>query len=193
MAPANPIQLIAGLGNPGEKYAATRHNAGYWFADLVVQRCQEQWRRERRFFGEVARVQVAGHECRVIKPDTFMNRSGQSVGALAHFFRLEPQQILVVHDELDLPPGKVRLKHGGGHGGHNGLRDLHRILGPDYWRLRIGIGHPGHKSQVVSYVLKPPSVEDKTAIETAIARAAEELPGILAGDSAGVMNRLHAG
>ncbi|MEN8214089.1 MAG: aminoacyl-tRNA hydrolase [Pseudomonadota bacterium] len=191
MTESQGIQVIVGLGNPGEKYLQTRHNAGFWFADAAADRFGGSLRQEKRFFGESCQLQVAALQCRLLKPMLFMNRSGQAVAALCNFFKLEPQQLLVVHDELDLPPGVVRFKQGGGHGGHNGLRDIHKAVGADYCRLRIGIGHPGHKSQVVDYVLRRASRGDEALIRDAIAGAVEEIPDLLAGDYQRVMNRLH--
>jgi PTH1 family peptidyl-tRNA hydrolase len=187
----SPIRLIAGLGNPGEKYANTRHNAGFWFADAVASKYHASFREQSRFHGMAAQVNVGGNECWLLKPATYMNRSGQAVGALCHYYKIKPEEVLVVHDELDLDPGVIRLKSGGGHGGHNGLRDLHQVLGPHYQRLRVGIGHPGNKSQVVNYVLKPPTKDDAIEIERALDRALDELPAIIAGDMAQAMNRLH--
>jgi len=186
------IQLIVGLGNPGAEYEPTRHNAGFWFVDELVRRCQQDFRSEQRFNSEVARCLLDGSECRLQKPLTFMNRSGQAVGALARFFRVSPEQILVVHDELDLPPGTIKLKTGGGHGGHNGLRDLISHLGSkDFHRLRVGIGHPGHKDQVVDYVLRKPSKEDRRRIDDAIYDALGVMPDVIKGDFARAMNSLH--
>jgi len=151
------IKLIVGLGNPGKQYENTRHNAGFWFVEEVARQYQLQFRPETKFLGEVARVQSNGHDVWLLKPMTFMNRSGQSIQSLANFYKISPDQILVVHDELDLSPGTAKLKSGGGHGGHNGLRDTIAALGtPAYLRLRLGIGHPGHRDQVVDYVLHPP-------------------------------------
>jgi PTH1 family peptidyl-tRNA hydrolase len=191
--PALPIRLIVGLGNPGDKYAATRHNAGFWFADRVARRFGGSWSAERRFSGELARVSVNGHEIRLLKPHTYMNRSGESAGPCLRYFRFEPSEMLVVHDELDLDPGVVRLKFGGGHGGHNGLRDMHRVVGSEYWRLRVGIGHPGHKSQVTGYVLNRADADSESAILGAIDRAVAELGDIAGGRMQAAMNRLHAG
>jgi PTH1 family peptidyl-tRNA hydrolase len=185
--------LIVGLGNPGDKYAATRHNAGFWFVDQVARHFGGSWSAERRFSGELARVSVDGHEIRLLKPHTYMNRSGESAGACLRYFRLEPAELLVVHDELDLDPGVVRLKFGGGHGGHNGLRDLHRVVGSEYWRLRVGIGHPGHKSQVTGYVLNRADTDAGSAILGGIDRAVAELGDIAGGRMQAAMNRLHAG
>jgi len=187
------IQCIVGLGNPGSKYEATRHNAGYWFVEELARRHSARFRAEAKFFGETCRISAAGEQCWLLKPTTFMNRSGQSVSALARFYRMQPDQILVAHDELDLPCGTVRLKKGGGHGGHNGLRDTIKALGtPEFYRLRIGIDHPGHKDQVVDYVLSPPRREEATQILDAIDRAADQLPLLLQGEYARVMNSLHS-
>jgi len=187
------IQCIVGLGNPGSKYESTRHNAGYWFVDELARRHAARFRQESKFLGETCRLSVNGKQCWLLKPTTFMNRSGQSVSALARFYRIPPGQILVAHDELDLPTGIVRLKKGGGHGGHNGLRDTIKALGtPEFFRLRIGIDHPGHRDQVVDYVLSPPRREEARQIEEAIDRAADQLPLLLDGDYARAMNTLHS-
>ena len=187
------IQLIVGLGNPGSEYEPTRHNAGFWFADELVQRCRQHFRSEQRFHSDVARCLLDGNECRLQKPMTFMNRSGQAVGSLARFFKIPLQQILIVHDELDLPPGTIRLKKGGGHGGHNGLRDLISHLGSkDFYRLRVGIGHPGHRDQVVDYVLRRPSKEDRRQIDEAIYDALNVMPDVAEGKFELAMNSLHA-
>jgi len=186
------IQLIVGLGNPGSEYEPTRHNAGFWFVDDLARRCRQEFRAEPRFHSEIVRCQLEGYECRLQKPLTFMNRSGQAVGALMRFFKIPVEQILIVHDELDLPPGTVRLKKGGGHGGHNGLRDLISHLGSkEFYRLRLGIGHPGHRDQVVDYVLRKPSLEDRRLIEDAIYEALNVMPDILAGQFEKAMNTLH--
>ncbi len=187
------IQLIVGLGNPGPEYEPTRHNAGFWFVDELARRCRQEFRAEPRFHSEVVRCPLGDGESRLQKPQTFMNRSGQAVGALMRFFKIPVEQILVVHDELDLPPGTIRLKKGGGHGGHNGLRDLISHLGSkDFHRLRIGIGHPGHRDQVVDYVLKKPSGEDRRLIEDAIYAALDVMPDVVAGEFARAMNTLHS-
>ena len=186
------IQLIVGLGNPGSEYEPTRHNAGFWFVDELVQRCRQSFRLEQRFHSEVARCLLDGNECRLQKPMTFMNRSGQAVGSLARFFKIPLQQILIVHDELDLPPGTIRLKKGGGHGGHNGLRDLINHLGSrDFYRLRVGIGHPGHRDQVVDYVLRKPSKEDRRQIDQAVYDALDVMPDVVEGKFELAMNSLH--
>jgi peptidyl-tRNA hydrolase, PTH1 family len=188
-----PIALIAGLGNPGPAYEQTRHNAGFWFADEVARRHGGALRPDPKFQAEVTRLSVDGRDCWLLKPMTFMNRSGQSVGAFAAYYRIPPEAILVVHDELDLPPGTVRLKRGGGHGGHNGLRDITSRLGSsDFSRLRIGIGHPGSAAQVVEYVLHRPSREDEESIREAVKVSADTLPLVLAGELEKAMNRLHS-
>jgi PTH1 family peptidyl-tRNA hydrolase len=186
------IRLIAGLGNPGAKYEQTRHNAGFWFVDEVARRYAGQFRVEARFGSEVASCQINGRECRLQKPQEFMNRSGRPVATLAAFYRIQRPAILVVHDDLDLPPGTVRLKLGGGHGGHNGLRDLIPSLGGnDFLRLRIGIGHPGHRDDVVGYVLKSAVQEERVAIEAAIEAALRVLPDVVAGNLEAAMKELH--
>jgi len=186
------IQLIVGLGNPGPGYEPTRHNAGFWFVDELVRSCRQSFRSEQRFHSEVASCLLDGNEFRLQKPMTFMNRSGQAASALARFFKIPLQQILVVHDELDLPPGTIRLKKGGGHGGHNGLRDLISHLGSkDFYRLRVGIGHPGHRDQVVDYVLRKPSKEDRRQIDDAIYDALNIMPDVVEGKFELAMNSLH--
>ncbi len=186
------IRLVAGLGNPGAKYEQTRHNAGFWFVDEVARHYAGQFRAETRFGSEVAACQIAGQECRLQKPLEFMNRSGRPVAALAAFYRIPRDAILVVHDDLDLLPGTARLKQDGGHGGHNGLRDLIPSLGGnDFLRLRIGIGHPGHRDDVVGYVLKPAAREERAAIGEAIEAALRVLPDIIAGNLDAAMKELH--
>jgi PTH1 family peptidyl-tRNA hydrolase len=187
------IQLIVGLGNPGTEYQATRHNAGFWFVDALARRCRQEFRGESRFSSDVARCLLDGRDCRLQKPQTFMNRSGLAVRSLMQFFRVPLEGILVAHDELDLPAGTVRLKTGGGHGGHNGLRDLISHLGSrDFHRLRIGIAHPGSKHQVVDYVLKPPGKDDRRLIEAALDSAADVMPLVLDGQLDKAMHRLHS-
>jgi PTH1 family peptidyl-tRNA hydrolase len=186
------IQLVAGLGNPGAKYEQTRHNAGFWFVEAVAREYAAHFQPEGRFRSEVARCTIHGHECRLQKPLDFMNRSGRPVAALAGFYRIPRSAILVVHDDLDLEPGIVRLKEGGGHGGHNGLRDLiPQLGGNDFVRLRIGIGHPGHRDDVVGYVLKAATGGERDAIDAAIARGLAALPDILAGKTGKAMKDLH--
>lgn len=187
-----PLRLIVGLGNPGPRYEQTRHNAGFWFVDLLAEREGGRFAMETKFQGELARIVLAGDELRLLKPQTFMNLSGQSAGAVARFFKLAPEQVLVAHDELDLAPGTARLKRGGGHGGHNGLRDLIRHIGADFWRLRIGIGHPGHRDQVTDYVLtRAPAAED-TLIRETLADAADAVTRMLAQGAERAMHQLHS-
>lgn len=187
------FKLLAGLGNPTAQYEKTRHNAGFWFLDEVASHYRLVFHQDQRFQGWVAKLELHGDTVFLLKPTTYMNRSGQSVGALAKYFKIEPAEILVAHDELDLVPGVVRLKRGGGHGGHNGLRDLMAHLGSaDFYRLRFGIGHPGDRAAVVSYVLDAPNRADGELVESAIARAKALLPDMLIGRLDAVMNRLHA-
>lgn len=184
--------LIVGLGNPGPEYADTRHNAGFWFVNQLAARHGQGFRLRGKLHGEECRVVIAGLTCALLKPNTFVNRSGQAVRAFLDWYNQPPGQLLVVHDELDLPAGIVRLKQGGGHGGHNGLRDIHSHLGtPDYLRLRLGVGHPGNKSRVVGYVLGRTPGADRAAIDRAIDRAVDVLPDILQGRLAVAMNHLH--
>lgn len=161
------IKLIVGLANPGAEYAATRHNAGAWFVDLLAERLRAPLREEAKFFGYTSRVTLGGEDVRLLVPTTFMNLSGKAVAAMASFFRINPDEILVAHDELDLPPGVAKFKLGGGHGGHNGLKDIISKLGnnPNFHRLRIGIGHPGDKNKVVSFVLGKPPVSEQKLID----------------------------
>lgn len=189
---AGPIRLLVGLGNPDPRDARTRHNAGFWFADAVAQRWGGSFRSQSNVFGEVADCQVGGHRLRLLKPMTYMNNSGRSVAAMANFYKLDTDAILIAHDEIDLPPGTVRLKRGGGHGGHNGLRDIIPQLGsPDFARLRIGVGHPGNKNAVVGYVLKPAPADEQRAIEDSLTLALSHFPDMVAGRFAAVMNSLH--
>lgn len=189
---SSPIRLLVGLGNPDPRDARTRHNAGFWFADAVAARWGAGFRSQSNFFGEVADCQVGGHRLRLLKPMTYMNNSGRSVAAVANFYKLENEEILIAHDEIDLPVGTLRLKRGGGHGGHNGLRDIIPQLGSsDFARLRIGVGHPGVKSAVVGYVLKPATADEQRAIDEALALALDRVPDMIAGNFAAVMNDLH--
>jgi PTH1 family peptidyl-tRNA hydrolase len=191
-----PLKLIVGLGNPGEKYARTRHNAGFWWVDALARRHGGVFRSESKHQGEVAKITLTiGAERRelwLLKPTTFMNRSGAAITALSHFYKISPGELLVAHDELDLPAGVARWKLGGGHGGHNGLRDTTAAIGADYWRLRIGIGHPGHKDLVLDYVLQRASSSDEGAIETALTKAADALPILLEQGAEKAMTRLHS-
>jgi PTH1 family peptidyl-tRNA hydrolase len=176
------IKLFVGLGNPGPDYDDTRHNAGFWWIDALASHWNVRLQPERSYYGLAARTAVAGQTVWLLEPQTFMNKSGQSVAALARFFKIQPSEILVVHDELDLPPGEAKLKLGGSHAGHNGLRDIHGQLGSaDYWRLRLGIGHPGHKAEVVNWVLKKPSPEHRDAIAQAIERSLKAVDDLVAG------------
>ena len=177
------IRLLVGLGNPGPEYEATRHNAGFWWIDEVARQLKATLVPERSYYGLVARVNRPEGPVWLLEPMTFMNLSGKSVAALARFFKIAPNEILVVHDELDLLPGQMKMKLGGGHAGHNGLKDIHAQLGSaDYWRLRIGIGHPGVKAEVIDYVLKKPSPEHRVDIEKAIEQALTGLDLLLDGD-----------
>lgn len=187
------ITLIAGLGNPGPQYESTRHNVGYWLVDEIAARNGGRFRLENKFHGLLCRISVSGQDLRLLKPMTFMNRSGQSLGAVVHYFDIPPEQVLVAHDELDLPAGSVRLKQGGGHAGHNGLRDIINVLGTrDFRRLRIGIGHPGDRAQVVNYVLNRASKDDERQIGGALAEAECCLADLISGDFQKAMNRLHS-
>jgi PTH1 family peptidyl-tRNA hydrolase len=188
-----PIRLVVGLGNPGREHVATRHNAGFWFADALARQLGTSFAHEARHQGELAK---AGPELRLLKPMTYMNLSGRSVGSVLRFFGLAPMQMLVVHDELDLPPGEAKLKFGGGVAGHNGLKDLRAMLGtPEFWRLRLGIGHPRDsdipQQQVADYVLKPPRRDELDAIGAAIDRSLAVWPAIAAGDLERAMLSLH--
>lgn len=177
------IKLFVGLGNPGPEYEATRHNAGFWWIDALARELKTTLVPERSHHGLVARTSVHGHNVWLLQPQTFMNLSGKSVASLARFFKIQPEEILVAHDELDIAPGQVKLKRGGSHAGHNGLRDIHAQLGsPDYWRLRIGIGHPGVKAEVANWVLKKPSPEERTLIEDSIEHSLKAHCAMLAGD-----------
>ncbi len=177
------MRLIVGLGNPGSDYAETRHNAGFWFCERLARELGTSFARESRYHGFVAKARVAGADLWLLMPQTFMNRSGQAVQALAHFYRIEPGEMLVVHDELDIPPGQLRLKYGGGLGGHNGLKDITGHLGTqDYWRLRVGIGHPGDRNDVINYVLKPPRREEREEIDAALDRALLAWPTLAKGE-----------
>ena len=186
------IRLIVGLGNPGADYVDTRHNAGFWFLDLLADHLSLTFRFEKRFNADEARYRSSDKDVFLLKPQTFMNRSGQSLGAVMRFYKIKPQQILVVHDELDLDPGSNRLKQGGGHGGHNGLRDVINHLGDrEFFRLRVGIGHPGDRGQVINYVLHRPSVVDRESIDSANQQALEVMPLIFEGRIDKAMQALH--
>jgi peptidyl-tRNA hydrolase, PTH1 family len=185
------IKLIVGLGNPGDKYAATRHNAGFWFVDAIAGQSNSKLVIDAKMFGVVGKLSPHP-EVWLLKPTTFMNGSGKAVAALANYYKILPSEILVTHDELDLPTGSAKLKFGGGHGGHNGLRDIHAALGTaDYWRLRLGIDHPGDKNEVINYVLKAPVKDEKNALETSIYAASSVVDLLLTGDFEGAMQKLH--
>jgi len=186
------IKLFVGLGNPGPEYAATRHNAGFWWIDEVARTLGASLALDRAYHGRVARATVEGRPIWLLQPQTFMNLSGKSVAALARFYKIAPEDILVVHDELDLPPGEAKLKHGGGHAGHNGLRDIHAQLGSaDYWRLRLGIGHPGARGEVIGWVLRKPPLDEQIGIEQAIERSAKALGLLAAGEMAQATQIIH--
>ncbi|PRI63102.1 Peptidyl-tRNA hydrolase [Haemophilus influenzae] len=188
------IKLIVGLGNPGEKYADTRHNAGEWLIERLARRFNVSLNPESKFFGKTARTLVNGKEVRLLVPTTFMNLSGKAVGALASFYRIKPEEILVIHDELDLPAGTAKLKQGGGHGGHNGLKDIVAQLGNNnnFYRLRIGIGHPGHRDLVAGYVLNKPSPADRNALEKVLDEATDCVEIIFKDGMVKATNRLNS-
>lgn len=188
------IKLIVGLGNPGEKYADTRHNAGEWLIERLARRFNVSLNPESKFFGKTARTLVNGKEVRLLVPTTFMNLSGKAVGALASFYRIKPEEILVIHDELDLPAGIAKLKQGGGHGGHNGLKDIVAQLGNNnnFYRLRIGIGHPGHRDLVAGYVLNKPSPADRDALEKVLDEATDCVEMIFRDGMVKATNRLNS-
>jgi PTH1 family peptidyl-tRNA hydrolase len=192
----NAIRLIVGLGNVGAEYERTRHNAGFWFVDAVAAKAGVRFGAERKFHGEVARLKDGACELWLLKPGTYMNRSGMAVVALALYYRILPNQILVVHDEVDMLPGAVKLKQGGGTAGHNGLKDIQaRISTPDFWRLRIGVGHPrslGLQQEVADFVLHPPSREHESAIDEALTRALDIVPDLVDGRFERAMLKLHS-
>lgn len=192
------IRLIVGLGNPGAKYESDRHNAGFWFIDRLASQYKQLLQPEKRFLGKAAKIRVEGQDIHLLTPDTYMNLSGESVGPLCRFHKITPQEVLVVHDELDLKPGTARLKQGGGNGGHNGLKDIQSHLSsPQFWRLRFGIGHPrdlpGDKAKmdVADYVLKKPSSEEQSKIDQAIDKALRTLPLFIKGDVQNAMQAIH--
>lgn len=188
------IKLIVGLGNPGGEYRGTRHNAGADFVEQLARDTGAELRSEAKFFGLAGQTTVNSHSLRLLIPTTFMNRSGKAVAAIATFYKITPQEILIAHDELDIQPGTARFKRGGGHGGHNGLRDIIPALGNnrDFYRLRIGIGHPGHASKVSGYVLSQPGAADRDRIDASIEEAVRSLPLLLDGDEVKAMTRLHS-
>jgi len=205
------ITLLVGLGNPGPRYSETRHNAGFWVVEQLAHRYQGQFRQEAKFFGEVCRIEVnlttpartrhqdsisgviSSHSCWLLKPNTYMNRSGQAVAALANYYKIPLEQILVIHDELDFPPGTIRLKPGGGDGKHNGLKDIIAQLGNNgFLRLRVGIGHPGKGGDVTAHVLNAPMLEEKISIEAAISGALEVIPWLITGEVEKATHQLHS-
>lgn len=188
----SPIQLLVGLGNPGPEHERTRHNVGWWLVDEVARRWGGQFKSERKFHGDLARVSIGGHVMWLLKPGIYMNRSGLSVRAFADYKKIAPEHTLVAHDDLDLPVGVLRLKESGGHGGHNGLRDLIAHMGRDFRRLRIGIGHPGKGRDVVAYVLKRPPAEETESLMRAIDDGADAVENLLEVGLQRAMTRLHS-
>ena len=190
---SNKIKMIVGLGNPGSEYEQTRHNAGFWFIDELAWQYKATLKEEKKFFGSVARISISGSDLWLLKPSTFMNRSGQAVAALAQCYKIKPEEILVVHDELDIPCGRIKFKLGGGNGGHNGLKDIQARLGtPDFYRLRLGIDHPGNRNLVVGYVLNKPSPEHRQQIDEAINKSLKAVPMLLAGEWEEAVRFLHS-
>ncbi len=186
------IQLIVGLGNPGPDYVRTRHNVGMWFVDALSKQYQATWRSEKKFYGNIAKIETADFSCWLLKPTTYMNDSGQSVLSFAHFYKIRPESILIIHDELDFEPGIIRIKAGGGHGGHNGLRDIiQHLKSHDFYRLRLGIGHPGSKDRVTPYVLATPSPAEHDKISQSIAAGLSILPNLVLGDIDKACRALH--
>ena len=188
------IKLIVGLANPGSEYASTRHNAGAWFIEQLAQRYNQSLKNETKFFGYTARINVNNQDIRLLIPTTYMNLSGKAVQAMATFYQIKPEEILVAHDELDLNPGNAKFKLGGGHGGHNGLKDIINKLGnnPNFYRLRIGIGHPGDKSKVIGFVLNKPSKPEQNLIDQAIDESVRCTEVLVNQGIEAAMNRLHA-
>ena len=191
MSKHSGIRLIVGLGNPGEKHQATRHNAGFWFVDAIAKRQGAIFKLQTKFKGEVAHFTSQGQKIWLLKSHTYMNESGESLRAFTDFYKVPTEQILVAHDEIDLPNGVVKIKWAGGHGGHNGLRSIFSHLNKNFWRLRLGVGHPGRKEDVIDYVLKKPSSLDFAAIEDAIEKAITTLDECIGGDMEAAMKKLH--
>ena len=185
------LSIIAGLGNPEERYARTLHNAGFWFVDELARRENAQFKYEKRFDADICRIRLAGDEVWLIKPQSYMNLSGGPVRGMLDYYRLSVNQLLVAHDEIDLPPGDVRLKAGGGHGGHNGLRDMIQHCGKEFMRLRIGVGHPGHKDQVTGYVLKKASNDVEAEMLRNVDEAADVMPMLAEDGLNAAMKKLH--
>jgi len=186
-----PIRIIAGLGNPGEKYERTLHNAGFWFVDALARKYGGDFRHEKKFDADYCRVNLQGEDVWLVKPQNYMNQSGGPIRGILDYYRLRVGELLVAHDEIDLPPGTTRLKEGGGHGGHNGLRDIIRHCGAEFLRLRLGVGHPGEKHEVTNYVLKRGSSDTETAIERDIDAALGVMPLLVDGDLPAAMKQLH--
>lgn len=185
------IKLFVGLGNPGDKYEKTRHNAGFWWVDTIAAQTNSKLANDAKMFGIVGKINPTQDKW-LLKPTTFMNLSGKAVAALANYYKISADEILVIHDELDLPAGGIKLKFGGGHGGHNGLKDIHAALGtPNYWRLRVGIGHPGDRNEVVNFVLKSPLKDEQTTIDESINESSKLLGLLLAGEFENAMLKLH--
>jgi peptidyl-tRNA hydrolase, PTH1 family len=187
-----PLRIVVGLGNPGPEHQLTRHNAGYWFVDVLARRHGGEFRDYRKYSGETARITIGAQELILLKPTTYMNRSGLSIRQLSEFFKIPAEEILVAHDELDLPVGSMRLKFGGGHGGHNGLRDAIAHIGDRFWRLRIGVGHPGKKADVIDYVLTRAPRPEEDLILAAIGNAADCMPLLLEQGAERAMSKLHS-
>ena len=191
MAATTPIQLIVGLGNPGDKYTRTRHNAGFWFVDQLAREYNVTFKNESKFKCEATSFEHAGHRVWIIKPATFMNLSGECLGPFAKYYQIASENVLVAHDELDLPPGTTRIKWGGGHGGHNGLRDIFKHYSKEFWRLRIGVGHPGHKDKVLSFVMRPASSNEQTLIDDSLNLVMTSMQDVLEGDMEAAQRVLH--
>ena len=187
----SPLKLIVGLGNPGQQYAQTRHNAGFWFVEQLADKFNIDLSLDKKFHGLTGRGRIFDHDVRLLLPVTFMNKSGQSVVPMVNFYDITNAQILIAHDELDIPAGSIKLKTGGGHGGHNGLRDITPHIGNDFHRLRIGIGHPGHKSKVSGHVLSKPSPDDQVAINSALDAAHDALSLLISGDIEKARNHIN--
>lgn len=187
-----PLQAIVGLGNPGSEHLQTRHNAGFWFVDALARHYGGQFRGHTRYHGEVCRIEIGAQEVTLLKPGTYMNRSGLAIRALSDYMKIAPEQMLVAHDELDLLPGVARFKLGGGHGGHNGLRDTITHIGQNFWRLRLGIGHPGDKSQVIDFVLQRASAKEEDLIIASLVNAAEQIPVFIEQGAEKAMHALHS-
>jgi len=185
------VTMIAGLGNPDSKYERTLHNAGFWFVDALARKYGGDFRYDKKFDADICRIDMHGNEVWLVKPQSYMNLSGGPVRGVLDYYRLQPKQLLVAHDEIDLPPGTVRLKLGGGHGGHNGMRDLIQHCGPDFMRLRVGVGHPGEKSKVTNYVLKKGSADVEAAVESTVDDAVAVMPILIEDGLNAAMKKLH--